>query len=480
MYFVYDVETNKQVAGPFPDGGAAAAHARDIRAMNGRAYRVGQTDATTFRRVVWNCEWEPFPVQEGESCLAFPDYSDAPTTPYARHASVYSTDRACRFAGSTMTATLLIFATPDGDDWRMREHTKFRPLPWQGEDWWQDSDVPWTHIPYPSTVRPGNVAYTATHGDGMADRQVSIPVGRFLSRFFPDISDADKQSYALKMADMYAPITDLKFARTPEEIADVYKNGPNSCMSGGFHDVMPAGIDNPTYVYGAGDLAVVYFLNTSGRPAARVLCWPERKIYGRPYGDIDRMRPALERLGYSSDPDGFEGARLLKVRVGRGYVMPYVDGGYYAEDCGDHFKLSSDDGYFCDSTEGITYDGEAGECYNCGERVRGGPCEGPGEQTLCQHCYEEETGSCEDCDERFYTGDLTFTEWDAYLCQDCFDEYPTCYHCGATVLETEEIAGEEYCDGCATNPDVIGDCECGERYNIAAPCECDALSGEDM
>jgi hypothetical protein len=195
------------------------------------------------------------------------------------------------------------------------------------------------------------------------------------------------------------------------------------------------------------------------------------------------MRPALERLGYSSDPDGFEGARLLKVRVGRGYVMPYVDGGYYAKDYGDHFKLSSDgdDGeYYCDSTEGITYDGEVGECGNCGERTRGESCAGPGGQTLCQYCYEEETGSCEDCDERFYTGDLTFTEWDAYLCQDCFDEYPTCCHCGATVPETEEIAGEEYCDGCATNPDVIGDCECGERYNTAAPCECDALSGEDM
>lgn len=154
------------------------------------------------------------------------------------------------------------------------------------------------------------------------------------------------------------PAPTLQFASTPEEIVEVYRAGPHSCIADFPPEVHPA------RVYGAGDLAVAW-LGDGARTWARALVWPARRVYGRVYPAdvyhlVDGYRnkrearavaAALERrlraAGYRPDRKvdappgmrstpplrfyaGFEGARLLVVGAGAPdlWLMPPLDHGY--------------------------------------------------------------------------------------------------------------------------------------------------------
>src|SRR5690606_7560176 len=111
-------------------------------------------------------------------------------------------------------------------------------------------------------------------------------------------------------------------AATPDDIENVYLKGPNSCMS---HDLSEfSSPEHPTRVYGDSDLQVAYIVNSSGNISARVLVWPEKKLYGRIYGDEDRMSDMLEEAGY--ERGDLDGARIRRIPIrDRQYVMPYLD-----------------------------------------------------------------------------------------------------------------------------------------------------------
>jgi hypothetical protein len=118
-------------------------------------------------------------------------------------------------------------------------------------------------------------------------------------------------------------------------------------------------------VYAAGDLAVAYLQNPAGKISDRVLCWPEKKRYGRVYGGGDgRIQRLLEEAGFKCGE--LEGARLLKVRKRGTYVMPYIDNYQMVSEDADYFRIGDGYGtaYRAENTHGLIGDVEEEDnCY---------------------------------------------------------------------------------------------------------------------
>jgi hypothetical protein len=182
--------------------------------------------------------------------------------------------------------------------------------------------------------------------------------GKFLTTFF-----ADKLTTP-RIADLAADFRTqgtppkLNFARTADEIEDIYNRGPSSCMKKSkaeFH-----GAINSVRSYAGPDLAVAYLDKAGGKTvSARAICWPAKKIYGRMYGDSIALQFALTAAGYTDVYSGkvareieaaFTGARLtplyMRDRVvryrnttGPVFYTPYGDGFAYAQYDADNHHL---------------------------------------------------------------------------------------------------------------------------------------------
>ncbi|MHC4093516.1 MAG: hypothetical protein ACYSVY_25130, partial [Planctomycetota bacterium] len=211
-------------------------------------------------------------------------------------------------------------------DWKERERSKFRSneykdVPWHAEGWAIGSMPDLDHFAHVSTADPSKLAYTASEKHGEADRQTRMKPGKYLKKYFGDVLDAKEiQRWAGAFAGENENI-EVGFATDPDDIVEVYENGPRSCMSS----------QDAVRVYGAGDLAIAY-LGPQDDATARALCWPAKQVFGRIYGDGARLGQALMAMGYSeAGRTGFNGARLLLEREGSGYVCPYIDYGYHVE-----------------------------------------------------------------------------------------------------------------------------------------------------
>ncbi|SHH04338.1 hypothetical protein [Bradyrhizobium erythrophlei] len=183
--------------------------------------------------------------------------------------------------------------------------------------------------------RPGMICFTENDELGVIDRVTVLTPGRYIGRFYETEEKMD-DARRRKLIALVDPSGELLYARTPEEITKVYMEGPSSCMDGSHaceFEKLPCW---PTAVYGAGDLVLAYTVNNKGRIQSRCLIWPEKKLYGRIYGDVQRMQKQLEDEGYTTererhDADGngahLVGARLMKVLYsdGRYTVLPYFD-----------------------------------------------------------------------------------------------------------------------------------------------------------
>ena len=310
---------------------------------------------------------------------------------------------------------------------------------WQDQRWWVNNRSIWE----PTGVRPSAknhamLAYYQTPAKACQGVLTQIRPGRFLTRFFKGIlSEAEIACMARwqETGSLDNPYTsyELGFATTREEIADVYMSGPDSCMSGSDWDV---GM-HPCEVYAAGDLAVAYLRGTDAdtpRPPyiARTLCWPDRKIFGRVYptphnyvtdgfsssedatAAQQALRNKLLALGYAETghrSSGFAGARLLRIGCTHpdedepAWVMPYIDGAYYAKDRRDHFVLSESDGYRAESTDGAIRS-QLARCYCCEEFVNRDDMfwvqDGYTERHVCAGCVDSDTFVCEGNGVRYF------------------------------------------------------------------------------
>ncbi len=339
--------------------------------------------------------------------------------------------------------------------WQEREGARFcedgyQPVPWAAEPWWTEAvhdsrHAASQHFAHISLDDPTKLAFTEDAAKGEADRQTRIKPGRYLSRFFGEVLTPKQIAfYAEWFAKGERPESDLlegrrfELAKSPQAIADVYQSGPRSCMDGENFDDAD---DNPTRIYGAGDLAVAYIANpgtaqTARNPEvmARALVWPERKVYGRIYPTVDShwsdegyasqddcqavydtLESQLREAGYKSldeDDRGFNGARLILEwsHNHRQVVMPYLDRNYRA-----------------------TIDGEG-----VLRLQRGGEIEG---DNTCgwSDAEDSDRATCEHCDARV-------------------EDYDT------TTVWSRGVGGdpETWCDNCADRAAFW--CDGGERY----------------
>jgi hypothetical protein len=226
-------------------------------------------------------------------------------------------------------------------DWRERQRQRLadgtlKPLP---EKW----DLPpiTDHFAHLSSKDASKIAFTEDDEKGAIDRATVLTPGRYLTRFYPGLSDAEMR----RLVALIDAFSDIRLAFEPDEIARIYRDGPHSCMAGSKFNHYET---HPCSVYGAGDLAIAYMVNPRSKSiSCRGLVWPEKKLYGTLYGDDDRLRNKLEEEGYEDvgDNGGFFGARLLKIPT-RGepdrFYMPYFDDIDMAVDNGDHFLIVED------------------------------------------------------------------------------------------------------------------------------------------
>lgn len=358
--------------------------------------------------------------------------------------------------------------------WQTRERSRMRDgtytrVPWPGT-LYRLYDAPETlaycldlshHYAHVSLEAPGMIAYTPDDAHGVADRQVRVKPGRYLTQYASAYMTAEQINEWT--ARVRAHTQELQLARTPDEIAAVYvaKNGPTSCMDGRHFDFASA----PTRVYGDSDLAVAYLgeINTKNPTqsiiAARAVCWPAKKRYSRIYGDSGTLATCLENAGYARG--SMNGARIRAVESGYrdSYVMPYIDGIDGADLDGDSFILG-DGEYETQNTHGRTSEKERHYCQNddCDEEV-------DSDTSYCANC-EENRRVCNHCSDTFWDYSDGSEHHGYWYCNSCVDEHTqSCAAC-----ESEDVCSFDYSWSEQRNRNML---LCGGCEDMTLCVECD-------
>lgn len=371
-----------------------------------------------------------------------------------------------------------VLSEDEREHWREREYMRFSSgeyidLPWtyrgrvrvnsSGVAVWRyptedEQTTLGDHYAHLSIKHPGLIAYTPSDEHGHSDRQITIKPGRYLEQFYGEIFS--KENRDRLVAEIKALTGDLRIARSTADVIRVYRNGPDSCMSHG-NDSYETNDIHPVSVYGESDLGVAY-LGELDDVRARCIVWPERKLYGRLYGD-DALTALLRNNGYTHRST-FGGARVRVIRVdgSRGrYVMPYIDAAESVDLVRDSdakgtswFVLNDDDDgeYCCKDTDGVTYKLEKPiYCARCGDnRV-----ENDGDK--CSDC--DDLISCDSCD-RSMSSDDGYGHGDSTLCERCYNRLPTCE---ASNCYEKIDDGESFCSSC--EDDWRHCVDCGDAFD---------------
>ncbi len=261
------------------------------------------------------------------------------------------------------------------------------------------------------------VSYVPSEEYGAVGRRTTVAIGSYLQRFYDALTKVEVEVFAAKLRYHGK----LKTTSDPKEAVRIYREGPDSCMTGSFTG-LPF---HPVSTYFGGDLALAY-LEDNGAIIARCLIWPDRKLYSRAYGDIAKIKTILREEGYTQGD--FEGARMNRVPYtldGRNYfVLPFVDradsyagspGSLCVVDQGDHFTITTDfEGYFCNQTCGVVSERS---------KIASGRSD-PHQNSDCQRC-EDEYGLGE-----LETVVVSISGATELWCSECQGEHT--YLCGGT------------------------------------------------
>ncbi len=374
---------------------------------------------------------------------------------------------------------LKIEESDESDDWQEREKDRFAngqyaPVPWENEPWAKAfmKGTPY-HFVHMSMDKTGMVAYTESPEKGRDDVQKRMRPGRYLSRFFPHALTQETIRYwACKVSLLSGESQEFKIAMTPDEIQHVYTHGPHSCMANDACHYQSS--EHPTRMYGAGDLGVAYIERESSI-AARVLVWPDKKIWGKPYGDggvyMDQLKDLLGKEGYESGErhEQWKGARLIRVETRDGFIAPYLDvGGSTLTDKGEYLEISLHGEIDAQSENGVT--GPRDTCDGCSEpynaEEEGGCLE---DYNYCQSCYETRAVYCEDCESTIHRDDVIYLEnIERGVCESCAGSYPMCDLCSEQFPEKDmnsvSKTGETVCDSCYSDDyAVCSECDDSDK-----------------
>lgn len=235
-------------------------------------------------------------------------------------------------------------------DWRLRQKTRLengelKPLP---EQWdLAPIDGHFTHL---AAANEFMIGYFANPAHAVMDKASEIKPGTYLKKFYPAMTENDRKRYAAIVDNS----GDVFIGRTEDEMEFAYEQCPHtSCMTTAYQRSRGRSFSSPMHpirVYAAGDLAIAYTKSKTGSVAERCLCWPDRKIYSRIYGDgSGRLGKLLMSKGMTSASiDDFNGAKLKRVLVGGSFVCPYIDANAgetpMVRDDGENLVIDTDEG----------------------------------------------------------------------------------------------------------------------------------------
>jgi len=316
----------------------------------------------------------------------------------------------------------------ESDAWQQREQDRFGSGAYKLPTWHHSLGVGDHYTHYAHIATDGEkIAYTPDETYGHEDRQLTITAARYLQRFFPTLR-ADEVAFYVGGTRS----SELKWARTADEIAAVYvtRHAFESCM--GAHNFADAAT-HPTRVYAAGDLSIAYIGEVGTRILARGLCWEDRKVYTRLFGDSGALDAALRGLGFAQG--NVYGARLNVERPYPGaseYRMPYVDwhdGASLQTINGTQYFVITDRDpeYGICQTGGTAYANRrvrTHDCHHCG-------AEGVSmDDSYCEDCNDD-AYSCDGCGSTYFESDGSSQQYcHGTLCPDCDSENTrTCAHC---------------------------------------------------
>ncbi len=294
--------------------------------------------------------------------------------------------------------------------WRRRECSRFGtgeyiPVPWH------DYDDHSRH-PHLSVKKPGLVAFTKDEEHGCLDRQTAMRPGRYLQTYLPHY----KSHWPEWIAACASEFLTLKIAKTADDIERVYMGGPESCM--GRKPLRVFGVkEHPVRVYGDSDLAIAYYGDIDAA-AARAICWPEKKIFGRLYGNQGVLQSLLLADGWTSGST--EGAKIRAIKTSRkSYLMPYVDGPEYAtlSKNGKWFTLGDEGDYGTQYPTGSTNE-DLRRCDNC-EQVYDSSEEG--EDGCCDNCTDPSSWTCASCGDGMNDDATQYEVYDGMWCRSCWN-----------------------------------------------------------
>ena len=353
-------------------------------------------------------------------------------------------------------------------NWRNRENARIASGQYKRPDYLDNLEHLTDHFLHLAEKRPGQLAYTKSAEKGEQDIQTVISFQGYVEAFYKDVGDATRKwiDDLRKQHEGFTLTEDgLKFATTPAEIANVYTEYDrsvdqvaNSCMRYRF-DGHP---HHPTWVYGAGDLAVAYLENDEKQTTARALCWPEKKLYSRVYGG-SLIHALLAKRGYKKSKGYYgredsnigegslEGAKLLRIEHeddSNIFLVPYLDDVGCVRDNGKHLIIDSEGGYDAQRTNGWTDDPRPEYDYTC-DRCDDG-CDGDDmrevyinrrrTESWCYHCAGNHSFYCEH-DENYYSDSVTAfnvggTIWSEYAFED---HGFTCERTGKHYPDDEQV-----------------------------------------
>lgn len=357
--------------------------------------------------------------------------------------------------------------------WRLREAERFSTLeyrytPWENMPFWRTDQalrVRRYHYAHIANKDNAMLSFTPNNEFGREDRQLVMRPGKYLRKYFPWMGPQEIEAAVARWKG--AELFKLQIATTPDEIERVYVEGPRSCMGGYNFSSLPR---HPAAVYGAGDLGVAYFMDSSldegQQVAARTIVHLHNKVYASSiYGDYQTLGSLLREDGWTQATyNQWRGAKLLKIETGDvydegEYLMPYLDIAEEVSEFPFYFRIGS--GFKkainivgCHSTGGTVY--HLTTCYSCGDGIpEGSVYHGHGEN-YCSHCFDETFTYCGGCGDYDLIENVSwFTCVDLWLCEGCVDDHVfECENCGESYPHDERYDPlPEFCMTCGEELD---------------------------
>lgn len=365
-------------------------------------------------------------------------------------------------------------------DWKYREaqrlqNGEYLPLPELGIPFNPD------HFIHRSIEKDQDdyVAYTPSDAYGLQNRQTRIRLGRYLKKYFPDMSDvqivAVVDRFKAALARESAPF-ELKFTTDPDIINEIfetkmYANGSSceSCMYGKFYGWK----DRPYHVYAdSPDVAVAYLVRMDEIVARSVVSTKDNlwvRLYSIDAGESTLCKVLREKLEAARYEHGdLEGNRLtmLPKRNGR-VVLPYIDGSQWVEESAGYWVVGDSGDYCAERTDGYGEEEDEPCCSRC---------ENPEDECsciFCECCDEyfadgcEECSMCPECDR--------CVSHDRCTCERCSD-------CNEIVSPRLRYTDRCDCDRCDECNALADDCECEkceECDELTENCTCEPEEKEE-